>query len=368
MGVDTSGMSRRRTAVAIALAAVGLVAEIGLAAPASAAPSVEIRPATPSATTYTVRSGDSLYGIALKMKVKLSALLEANRMTLNSVIHPGMTVVVPSGGTVPAAPAPAATATYTVRSGDSLWGIATAARVRLDDLLRANKLGLTSLIYPGMVLTLPGVAAAPTSTTAAPTTAAPTTTTAPDIYVVVSGDWLAKIAGVLKVSLKELLSANGLRATSVIHPGDRLVVPAGGVLPSPASPTSTTVASNATPIDRVLAYALAQVGKPYKFFTAGPETFDCSGLTLAAFAQIGISLPHYSGAQLRYGAAVDWRTEQIRPGDLVFLESVPGSGIVSHVGIATSATTYVHAPRSGDVVKTGTFPTYRILAVRRLVP
>jgi cell wall-associated NlpC family hydrolase len=117
----------------------------------------------------------------------------------------------------------------------------------------------------------------------------------------------------------------------------------------------------------VLAFAQAQLGKPYKFNTAGPDTFDCSGLALAAYATVGIELPHYSGAQMAFGAAVDVTTEPIRPGDLVFLESAPGTGVINHVGIATSATTWIQAPRNGDVVRTGTIPTYRVVGVQRLI-
>ena len=79
------------------------------------------------------------------------------------------------------------------------------------------------------------------------------------------------------------------------------------------------------------------------------------------------SLPHYSVAQSVYGRAIDWRTEAIRPGDLVFLERTTGSGAINHVAIATSATTWVHAPRTGDVVRTGSISFSRVVAVRRLV-
>jgi cell wall-associated NlpC family hydrolase len=50
-------------------------------------------------------------------------------------------------------------------------------------------------------------------------------------------------------------------------------------------------------VGAVIAYARAQLGKPYVYNTAGPDTFDCSGLTMMAWAQAGVSMPHYSGAQ-----------------------------------------------------------------------
>ncbi len=62
-------------------------------------------------------------------------------------------------------------------------------------------------------------------------------------------------------------------------------------------------------------FALRQVGKAYIYATAGPTTFDCSGLTKAAYAQIRLGLPHFSGAQLHVGIPV--APESLRPGDLL---------------------------------------------------
>jgi peptidoglycan DL-endopeptidase CwlO len=62
-------------------------------------------------------------------------------------------------------------------------------------------------------------------------------------------------------------------------------------------------------------FALRQVGKAYIYATAGPDTFDCSGLTKAAYAQIRLGLPHFSGAQLHLGVPVP--PEAIRAGDLL---------------------------------------------------
>lgn len=73
----------------------------------------------------------------------------------------------------------------------------------------------------------------------------------------------------------------------------------------------------ATPpnVVHAMLFALRQVGKAYIYATAGPETFDCSGLTKAAYAQIRLGLPHFSGAQLHVGIPVT--PETLRPGDLL---------------------------------------------------
>lgn len=70
--------------------------------------------------------------------------------------------------------------------------------------------------------------------------------------------------------------------------------------------------------DDAIAYARAQIGKPYVFGTAGPDTFDCSGLTKAAYAHANppIDLPHFTGTQILMGTAVS--RNDLQPGDLVF--------------------------------------------------
>lgn len=344
---------------------------------AAAAPAPATSTAAPAASpgTYTVRSGDSISLIAMRMNVKMKTLMSANGLTINSIIHPGDVLVVPEGGTVPPGGTPAAQAvTYTVQRGDSLIGISKTLKVTLKDLLAANKLSIDSLIVPGMVLKAPAgtsPAAAPSTTAPADTAASepPTPAAAPLVYVVKSGDYLGKIASRTKVTLKALLKANKLSMTSVIYPGDRLVIPEGGVLPGGSTPAPVADAPAAVPsaVQQVIDFALAQKGKPYKFNTAGPDTFDCSGLTMAAFAVVGISLPHYSGAQAGFGDAIDWTDADIQAGDLIFLETFAGSGVIGHVGIAVSATEWIQAPRSGDVVRVSTIPAHRIVAVRRLL-
>jgi cell wall-associated NlpC family hydrolase len=377
---------RRRTLVAAALA-VGLVtlaADPALAAPKSAAPT----------STYVVQPGDYLTGIAVKVNVKVYDLLVVNKLVISSVIMPGQVLTVPVGGrSVAAAPAPTTSLIYTVAKNDYITGISAKLKVTTRDLLVANHLQLNSLIWPGMQLVVPagGVLPAPAvKQVAATTSSSSTTSTSPapqaaPSYLIVRGDSLSGIADKLKVRLGSLLAVNQLTVTSVIHPGMSLVVPAGGVLPAPPTASTSTTSSTSTTVSKpraanvssdapipakvtaMLAFVRAQLGKPYKAFMAGPDSYDCSGLSMAAYQQVGISLPHYSGAQIAFGTAVDWTTQPIRPGDLVFLESAPGSGIVSHVGIAISATTWIHAPRTGDVVRDGNIPMGRVIGVRRLV-
>jgi peptidoglycan DL-endopeptidase CwlO len=90
--------------------------------------------------------------------------------------------------------------------------------------------------------------------------------------------------------------------------------------------------------------ALSKLGAPYVWAAAGPDTFDCSGLTMWAWAQAGVQLPHYTGDQIQMGTRVD--RSQLQPGDLVFFYED-----VSHVGMYIGDGKIVHAPQPGDVVK-----------------
>lgn len=93
-----------------------------------------------------------------------------------------------------------------------------------------------------------------------------------------------------------------------------------------------------------IAYALAQVGDAYVYGAAGPSAFDCSGLTMMAYAQAGVSLPHSSRAQMGSGAPVS--RSDLQPGDLVFYYSP-----VSHVAIYLGNGMIVHAANPGAGVK-----------------
>ena len=121
-------------------------------------------------------------------------------------------------------------------------------------------------------------------------------------------------------------------------------------------------------MQQVLDFAHAQVGKPYKFATAGPSTYDCSGLTLASYAVAGVKLPHQSLAQSKLGVVVDWKTTPIQAGDLIFTYSSVDSTQISHVGIAVSSTHWIEAPNTGSVVRISKLPSAtRIQAVRRFL-
>jgi cell wall-associated NlpC family hydrolase len=115
---------------------------------------------------------------------------------------------------------------------------------------------------------------------------------------------------------------------------------------APSTDTSAATSQPAPPPTQyggVVGAAMSQLGKPYVWGAAGPDSFDCSGLVAWAYAQLGVSLPHSSYAQASMGTPVS--RDQLEPGDLVFFD---GNG---HVGIYIGGGQFVHAPHTGDVVK-----------------
>ena len=111
-----------------------------------------------------------------------------------------------------------------------------------------------------------------------------------------------------------------------------------GNYPNINLPTANTAGAQA------LRYAMTRRGDPYVWGAAGPSTFDCSGLVMWAYAQVGISLPHSTVSQYNMGAHIS--RSQLQPGDLVFFYSG-----IDHVGMYLGGGLMVDAPSSGQVVQ-----------------
>lgn len=108
--------------------------------------------------------------------------------------------------------------------------------------------------------------------------------------------------------------------------------------------TAAPAAASSKGAAAAVAAAMSQQGKPYVWGAAGPDSYDCSGLTMWAWAQAGVSLPHQSAEQQALGTPVS--QGQLQPGDLVFFGSP-----AYHVGMYIGNGMMVHAPTTGDVVK-----------------
>jgi LysM repeat protein len=176
------------------------------------------------AGAYIVQSNDTLWDIARSFDVSVSALCAANEMSPRDVIRPGQRLQLPDGaaaGTGGPATTPSGwSGSYTVRSGDTLSGIASRFRVSVRDLQRVNGLR-SSRIYPGNSLVVPGSTTATGTDSASRTVDGDGTT-----YRVRQGDTLYDIAREFGVSVQEIRRLNGLSG-SRIYPGDVLKIPNG---------------------------------------------------------------------------------------------------------------------------------------------
>jgi len=105
-----------------------------------------------------------------------------------------------------------------------------------------------------------------------------------------------------------------------------------------------TVHLSSAAVQKAVNFALAQVGKPYVWGAAGPDSYDCSGLTMKAYEAAGISLPHSAADQYNYGHHV--ASTDLQPGDLMFFYQPIG-----HVTIYIGDGMMVSAPQTGENVK-----------------
>jgi cell wall-associated NlpC family hydrolase len=134
------------------------------------------------------------------------------------------------------------------------------------------------------------------------------------------------------------------------------IAPALPAAPSAGSSSSSSSSSsapvNTSPIAapppssvgaRAVAVAMGYLGVPYVWGGASPSGFDCSGLVMYAFGQVGVRLPHSSYAQYGYGSPV--AQGDLQPGDLVFFDGL------GHVGIYVGGGSFIHAPHTGTVVQ-----------------
>jgi cell wall-associated NlpC family hydrolase len=132
---------------------------------------------------------------------------------------------------------------------------------------------------------------------------------------------LAQVQGEIKALVDAAAAARSAKDSAGIDPGN---------LPAASGSAGTAVA-----------YAQAQLGKPYCYAGAGPDCFDCSGLTMKAWGAAGVGMSHNSEAQ--YASFPHVPMDQLQPGDIVWK---PG-----HVGLYVGNGTVIHAPHTGDVVK-----------------
>ncbi|MBM7795158.1 lytic transglycosylase domain-containing protein [Pseudoglutamicibacter cumminsii] len=196
--------------------------------------------AKPKTKTVTVKAGDTVWALASRHGVSVEQVLRLNKLKASSLIFPGQKLTLSEGASLPkpttkktkparsVSKASASAKTYTVRSGDTLSGIAAKHGLSLSTLFKANKMNGSTIIYPGQKIKLSGSAAAPARATAKPAAAKPAGKAAPKpaaaskTYTVRAGDTLSGIASKHGVSLSAIFKANNFNGSTIIYPGQKI--------------------------------------------------------------------------------------------------------------------------------------------------
>lgn len=224
-----------------------------LPVPGRALPSLVPRPAETAHAaarpeSWVVRPGDTVSAIAIRHGLRPAEVLAWNGLGWRSVIYPGQVLRLTPAGAPAAVPAPkASAATHTVVRGDTVYAIARRYGTTVSQIISANGLSRSAVIFPGQRLKV-GVAAQP----AAVAPAAPKAPAAAQTHTVVAGDTLFGIARAHGTTVRVLLQANGLGEGSIIYPGQTLRL-------TPPASTQRTATLDAT--QRGHARHIIQVGR-----------------------------------------------------------------------------------------------------------
>ncbi|TFB69682.1 LysM peptidoglycan-binding domain-containing protein [Cryobacterium glaciale] len=224
----------------------------------AAVAAVQVAPAQ-----YAVVDGDTVSGIAARFGLSTAAVLALNGLDSRALIFAGQVLTLTQAAPPAAAPAgPAASAgSYVVQSGDTISGIAAAHGLKTTDVLGANALDGSSVIYPGQVVLLAAAPALEAAVYVAPVAAVAAT------HTIASGETITAVANAAGVSVQAVLDANGLGWSSIIYPGQVLTLP---VTAPPASvvaasaPITAATAGVVTPMSeemRLNAQIIVSVGR-----------------------------------------------------------------------------------------------------------
>ncbi|WP_236823141.1 LysM peptidoglycan-binding domain-containing protein [Bhargavaea massiliensis] len=331
-----------------------------------------------SSDTYQVKSGDTLWRIAVQNNVSVASLKSYNNLS-SDLIFPGQVLELAGSGKAQtsssqAASKPASTSSassYTVKSGDTLSKIAAVHGTSVPNLKSLN--GLRSdLILVGQVLKVSGTASASSSAPSKNTTTNKNTSTAQpssnsSTYVVQRGDTLSKIANRYGMSYRKLMDLNGMSST-IIYPGQTLKV-SGTPVKNKTTASSSSSSSNvvhasasknevasSSSLSSFVSIAQGLKGIPYKWGGTTTSGFDCSGFIYYVLKQAGVSQSRTSAAGY-YDRSFSISSPQ--PGDFVFFRGTYGGpNHVSHMGFYLGNGKFIHASSSRGITVSSVNDSY----------
>lgn len=313
------------------------------------------------AASYKVKSGDSLWSIAQKYNTSVSQLMTVNKLS-GDLIFPNQVIETgnkssntnsnsSSNSNTNSNSNSTSKSTYTVKSGDTLSGIAAKHKISLSNLMKWNNLN-TTLIYPGnkFVVSKSGSISSSSSSNSGSTSGGSATT----VYTVKSGDSLSRIASQNGVTVANLKRWNNLKSDLILI-GQKLSLKAGASSGSSSSSNSNSgssagsgsgsSASTDYNVNKLVSAAKSMIGVPYVWGGQSPSGFDCSGFIHYAYNKAG-----KSGGRTNTGGYYNRSYEVSNPqvGDLVFFSGTYKSGI-SHMGIYLGGGDFIQAGSSTGV-------------------
>ncbi len=308
---------------------------------------------------HKVKSGDTLFSIAMKNHVSLKDIMKYNKLKVNSVLKIGQELKVTKKASYVTArkstkkrkttKTKLVTKKYKIRSGDTLSKIAKRYKISVKKLRALNGLSKKSKLRIGKTLVVGKRVVKPKKKRK---------------YIVKRGDTVWLIAKKNNTTVKEIRKLNNLTRKSKIKVGMVLAI-APQNKKSSKSRKSTRLASKSKNSkgrrnsalsalngkssragnrnSRVIRTAKRYLGKRYVWGAVGPNKFDCSGFTQYVIRKSkGVKLPRVSRKQAYYGKYVS--RSNLRPGDLIFFDtSRRRRGYVNHVGIYIGGNKFIHA-------------------------
>jgi|LSQX01.2.fsa_nt_gb LysM repeat protein len=303
------------------------------------------RPVLAAEVFHTVKSGDSLWSIAVKYNTSVDKIKQLNQLSTDNLQIGKSLCVVRTQDPQTVAVIDAGAAYYVVQSGDNLWKISQQFNTTVEKIKELNQLSSESLSV-GQKLCIaaenPVVEVLPPEPLPAPVVdeEADSASLMENIYIVQPGDSLDGIASAFGTSVAMLKRINNL-TSEVINPGYALRLSIAGNEVSRGGYEDRLAAG-------ILATARQHLGTPYRYGGSSPGGFDCSGFVMYVYSQHGYNLNRTAASQYSQGVPVG--KADLQPGDLVFFRCYSSS--IDHSGIYIGNNDFIHSssPRSGGVI------------------